>query len=302
LEEALWYINGIFEDKGIKQLLSGTDYKYLIISEENYDLLLRGLTIEAYEIFFRNLMANRSKKSTGPRVELIGDEKALEDLSSSQQVSDIKEGDNLVNAKQTVKPPSAPPSNESTTPPPPSAPQQAPAPQEENPVENPATSTPQETPQEEKEEARVPVQTETENVAPQAPQPPKELKKYKGLYTYDEDAPHYFVIIVPKGDADFNAVRNAIEKYNSESQALLNLRVTPESGKNLPQMFVVGVLPNANIAKSYLLQVVKDEGIKAALEGIDYRNIVISQDNLNTLKTSGNLTVYMELFRHFYLK
>ncbi len=132
--------------------------------------------------------------------------------------------------------------------------------------------------------------------------PPKELKKYKGLYTYDEDAPHYFVIILPKGGAGFDAVKTAIDKYNSTSKALLNLNVTQESGKNLQQMIVTGIIPDAALAQSYLLQVVKDAGIKESLKGTDYRNIVISQDNLKTLKESGNLTVYMELFKHFYLK
>ena len=278
LEEALWYINGIFEDKGIQKLLAGTDYKYLIISEENYGLLLKGLTMEAYETFFKENITNRKKKKAGPKVELIGDEKALEDISSTQNdLSSVKEGDNLSNAKQTVKPQSTVQEKESAS---------------------PETNSSQQAPQEDKQ-APSPAKTETVTTTPQ---PPKELQKYKGLYTYDEEAPHYFVIILPKGGANFDVVKAAIDKYNSASQALLNLNVTQESGKNLPQMIVAGVIPGAAVAQSYLLQVVKDDGIKEALRGVDYRNIVISQDNLKTLKESGNLTVYMELFKHFYLK
>jgi len=279
LEEALWYINGVFDDKGIQQLLAGTEYRYLIITVENYELLLKGLTIEEYDTFFKNFMASRKKKSTGRKVQLIGEEKALDEIATSQSdLSEIKEGDNLTNAKQTVKSQSAVPENET--------------------LENVNVSTKTDTPQEEKQTA-IPAQTETANAALKAP---KELQKYKGLYTYDEDAPHYFVIIMPKGGADFDAVKAAIEAYNSTSQMLLNLSITQESGKNLPQMIVTGTIPDAALAQRYIQQVVKDEGIKNALKGVDYRNIVISQDNLKTLKESGNLTVYMELFRHFYLK
>ena len=278
LEEALWYINGVFEDKGIQQLLSGTDYKYLIISEENYDLLLKGLTIEAYNTFYKDNIANRKKKSGGPKVELIGDEKALEEASSTEKnLSEVKEGDNLTNAKQTVKPQSVTSESENA---------------------NSSTNNAQET-QTENKQVQSQAKTETAGTTPQAP---KELKKYKGLYTYDEEAPHYFVILISKGGADFNSVKAAIDKYNSTSQTLLNLNVTQESGKNLSQMIVVGVIPGAKVAQSYILQVVKDESIKGSLKDIDYRNIVISQDNLKTLKESGNLTVYMELFKHFYLK
>ena len=329
IEEALWYINGILENEGIRKLLSGSDYKYLIISEENYDLLLKGLTIEAYETFYKDDIAGRKKKSASAKVELIGDEKALEEITSTpSSLSEIKEGDNLTDAKQTAKPKSATPENENVSPP---AEKTQETPQEKKQEEK--QQTPQEkkeeekkqTPQEEKkqeekkQEEKKQEEKQTQEKGTETPETPeipatpeiskapepkpqKELRKYKGLYTYDEDAPHYFIIIIPKGDADFGAVSDAIDKYNSTSQALLNLKVAPESGKGMPQMFVVGVLPDAKVAQSYLLQVVKSENIKSSLKEIDYRNIVISKDNLQVLKESGNLTVYMELFKHFYLK
>jgi tetratricopeptide (TPR) repeat protein len=381
LEEALWYINGILENKSIRSLLSGTEYKYLIISEENYDLLLKGLTVEAYETFYRDDIATQKKKK-GPKVELIGDEKTLADITATQKV-DVKEGDDLNKAKQTVKPQSETPKNETPkneTPKseapksetPKSEEKEKAAPKKEEPVtqekqqeekkeekkeakqeekketkqeekkeekkdvkqeekkdikqeekkeevkkeekkqeekkEDKQVEKKEDNPQEEvtkeevkKEEKPAPETVKTEPVA-SAPQPAKELQKYKGLYTYDEGAPHYFVVVLPNGGANFGKVRDAIEKYNTTSQSLLNLRVTPESGRALPQMFVVGAIPDAQVAYSYLLQAVKDEGIKESLQGVDYRNIVISKDNLNTLKQSGNLTVYMEFLKQFYLK
>ncbi|MDR1730246.1 MAG: tetratricopeptide repeat protein [Prevotellaceae bacterium] len=281
LEEALWYINGVFDDRGIQRLLSGTEYKYLIITEENYELLLKGLTVEEYETFFKNYMANQKKKGTGGKVQLVGEEKELEEITNEQNtVSEIKEGDDLNGAKPTVKLQSG---------------DSVKAEKMQTPVE----VTPQQQPAQEIKPETVLEKSETVNTVPKAP---KELKKYKGLYTYDEDAPHYFVIILPKGGADFEAVKAALDKYNSASQALLNLNVMQESGKGFSQMIVTGTIPGAAIARSYIQQVVKDEGIKNTLRGTDYRNIVISQDNLKTLKESGNFAVYMELFKHFYLK
>ena len=37
------------------------------------------------------------------------------------------------------------------------------------------------------------------------------------------------------------------------------------------------------------------------MKGVEYRNLIISRDNLDLLKQSGNLTVYMELFKRLYL-
>ena len=69
----------------------------------------------------------------------------------------------------------------------------------------------------------------------------------------------------------------------------------------MSQIITVGVLPNASVAKSYILQIAKDQNLRDALKGAGYRNIVISEDNLEALKQSGNITVYMELFRKIYL-
>ena len=129
----------------------------------------------------------------------------------------------------------------------------------------------------------------------------KDLKKYKGLYTYDVEADHKFVIIVNKEGSDVNNLIATINKFNSEKQPLLNLKTHQTSGKGFNQIIEVGNLPDAKTAKSYLLQLTKDDSMRDALDKVPHRRIVISEENLETLKTSGNINVYMELFRRLYL-
>jgi hypothetical protein len=47
---------------------------------------------------------------------------------------------------------------------------------------------------------------------------------------------------------------------------------------------------------------VKSLDVKQSFGSNPYRTIVISKDNLDVLKSSGNIAVYMELYKRLYLK
>jgi hypothetical protein len=287
IEEAQWYADGYVKDEGIKKMLNGKEYKCFVISEENSDLIGRGFTLEDYECFYRDSIASRRKsKNDGFKVELVGDEKAVEDITKEAKL-DIKEGEDLMKAKVA-----APVEKKTET--------EAPAAQKPEgnvPVvkqDSALTS-----------EVKTPVLDQKPVAAPEKPAPPaekpkKELKKYKGLYTYDKDASHKFVILVNGGPFDFGKAKTAIDKHNA-SQPLLNLSVSQSSVKGAKAAVVVGSLPSADVAKSYLMQFVKNAEIKNALKGVSYRNIVISDDNLKVLQETGNINVYMELLKKMYL-
>ena len=129
----------------------------------------------------------------------------------------------------------------------------------------------------------------------------KELKKYKGLYTYDASAPHCYVILVPKGDVDGDLMKNTLNKYNATNHPLLNLNVVELTTKDFEHVYVVSSFASADLGLSYMRQIVKFKDIKTVLGTLPYRNIVISKDNLEVLKSSGNINVYMELYKRLYL-
>ena len=82
---------------------------------------------------------------------------------------------------------------------------------------------------------------------------------------------------------------------------ILNLKVSQTQGNGFNQVIEVGILPDAKIAKSYLLQLAKDDKLREILDEVPHRRIVISTENVETLKRTGNIDVYMELFRRLYL-
>ena len=309
-EEALWYIRGFIEDKGIQNILYATDYKYLLISPENLDLIGRGFSLDEYDKFYKENIAAKYTKNRDVKVQLIGTEVD----SSAIKTQNIQEGDDLTKAQFSVetqgvstklqgeieptesqivneKP------NEDTKEEAKSVETATPI---ENKIEKEAEISPVQMEKVATEEVKKEVEEKKEDVPTQTPK--KELRKYKGLYTYDPEATHYFVNIVTTGGVDESRVVQALNTYNEKNQALLNLKVQTASTNAFKQMFIVGELPSAEVALSYMMQEVKSLDVKQAFGNIPYRTIVISKENLEVLKSSGNIAVYMELYKRLYLK
>ncbi len=301
-DEALWYINGVIADKGIQALLYGTEYKYLLITPENLELIGKGYTVEQYEKFYKENIAGKNKRANKTNIELVGEQQKLEEATTVQKL-DVKEGDDLNGAKVTTTPSETPQASTPTT-----EVKEETKPSSEK-ASEPKAATPQPEEKnnaqpEEKKENTLPEpsteQKETDKTTQE--QPKKELRKYKGLYTYDPASSHCLVIIVNQGKANESEVTKALNEYNKSAHALLNLSVEVTSSKDFPQMFVIGDMPTAELGMSYLTQFVKSAEVKNAFGNTPYRNIVISKDNLEVLKESGNINVYMELYKRLYLK
>lgn len=301
-DEAMWYINGIIADDDIQSLLKGSEYKYLLITEENLQQIGSNYTIEEYEDFFKKEIVAKRKRANTAAVELVGEEKKIEEMTAVQKL-DVKEGDDLNGAKTTVPAESTQPTQEAVAPTPAENASKATEKEEASaPTQKETSETTQPQPTEQAKE-----QTEQAEAAPKAEEPKKEepkkeLKKYKGLYTYDPTAPHYYVVLINQGKADETAVLAALNEYNQKSQSLLNLKSNVTTSKAFPQIFEVGELPSSELGMSYLTQVVKNANIKQSFGSVPYRNIIISKENLQVLKESGNINVYMELYKRLYLK
>ena len=79
------------------------------------------------------------------------------------------------------------------------------------------------------------------------------------------------------------------------------LKVEKTDGKNFPVIVTVGMFENSSVAMDYLKGIVKSDALKQRLQNITYNSVIITKDNLDALRQSGNLNVYMELFKRGYL-
>jgi len=158
------------------------------------------------------------------------------------------------------------------------------------------------------ETTQTPVVTKQQDTAtkpilkPAAIQPKEEeVPLFKNLYAYRSNEPHFIAIYIVSGTIDFEKTKAAFDIYNGQNYGLMNLKVSLETtGKQ--QVIIIGSLSDANVAKSYLLRMVKEKSLFDGLKGASYRNLLGSQKNLNTLIEQNALNVYFEFMQEYYLK
>lgn len=288
LDEALWYANGVKADSALMSLLNGKEHTLLVISEDNSKLIGRGHTIEEYKLWYNDNITNRKEDKTDSRIKLIDESKKAED--DVKTTIEVKEGQDLT--KAAAKTELAEEQKKETI-----------ATNETSSQEHADTIS-------KKTQNIEPIEKKSEEVATPQPEvkkeetkeePKKELKKYKNLYTFDRNAKHYFAILVAKGVVKSEDIIKVLNDFNADTAPLLNLKVEKTDGKNLPLIITVGKMADSKIALDYLKQMARNTQIKNLLGDAVYKNVIITDDNLNALKTSGNVSVYMELFKRGYL-
>ena len=67
-------------------------------------------------------------------------------------------------------------------------------------------------------------------------------------------------------------------------------------------MIIVGNFGDADVAKSYLLRMVKEKDLFEGLRGGNYRNLLGTQRNLNVMMQGNALSTYTKFMQEFYLK
>ena len=310
LEEALWYQSGILADNFLSSEIRNNNLTYFVISRDNFGLIFSRFTVEDYIKFYNNNIAdgrhrinnNVVSEPTTPaeqsnivNVQAETTEEKPEYLAPEKPQVQEKPTQ-IAETKPEVKPELVQPKPEPVEP------------KKEEPVqpkvEQPVQPKPEEKPApavEEKKQEVPPTPAPTPTVMPQPEEPKKDLPKFKGLYTFDETVKHYFALYVLNGSFNFEQVKAAIDKYNAENYPLMNLQITQaNSGKN--KVILVGMLPDAASATSYLMRIVKDRSLFAGMQSAVFRNLIITEENLKTLDRVGNPTVYLEFLREFYLK
>ena len=124
---------------------------------------------------------------------------------------------------------------------------------------------------------------------------------FKGLFGYRANEPHYIAIYVLNGTVDFEKVKAAFDAYNAKNYSVMNLKITLEKVDKL-QIIIIGSLTDASVAKSYLLRMVKEKPLFEGLKGANYRNLLGSKMNLNTVVQQNALNTYFEFMQEHYLK
>ncbi len=140
------------------------------------------------------------------------------------------------------------------------------------------------------EEAQVP----DEKTAPVLP-------AYNGPFNTNISTNHSFVLIIPDEGIDKNALISAISQFNTNRFASQNLKISETSFGTNQRVIKVEGLGDDNTALVYLKAIISDHDIYAPLQGIEYRNFIISEENLTIFLEKQDIPSYMEFYKSFYL-
>jgi len=293
-DEAQWYLNSINSDETISTMLNKMNAKKVIISEANYALLRTGFNLNDY-LAFMTCQNGKPQKVQEVAVK----------ITKKPETKSAKEVKNNVVAQDTTKTEELKPEN--NIPKPVMKTLEEPGVKSEMKIDSkpgvaqiPADVT-QVTKQTEapSKPVTVPVKKEPEPVKVQ----PKvdDVPLFKGLFGYRANEPHFVAIDVLSGKIDFDKTKAAFDAYNAKNYGIMNLKISLESVNN-QQVIIIGSFSDAQVAKSYLLRMVKESSLFLGLKGSDYRNLLGSQKNLNIAIQQPSLNTYFEFMQEYYLK
>ncbi len=279
--EALWYQNGICNDNYFGKKLSENGINHFIISESNYKLMFYPFSMEEYFKF--------QKRDTRNKIQEARYEK--QDTRNKTQEAKIEKPENIRSEQAEEQ------KNEKA--------KEIVAEENKEVKEEKPTEVAKAEPEKKDTIATMPKvveQTETKTKTETKPANQnrqeslyvKELPRYKGLYTLDPNAKYYFALYVIKGDFNATKMQENLNTYNNANYSLMNLHTELQETPTA-KIMVVGLLPDLVSARAYFFNIVKQrETILAPMNGTQYRTIIISEDNLEMLKSSRNISAYVE--------
>lgn len=141
--------------------------------------------------------------------------------------------------------------------------------------------------------------------SPPAQQPPIAVtssdQTYEGPFTPDAGGMHIFVLVVPSEGFDKERLIANIGEFNASTPGMAGLQISEGRLDDFRIMVRVSGLDNREVARGYLQSIIQDRNIFRPLGDADYRNFIITPENLEVFSQRRNITEYMEFYRRFYL-
>jgi len=288
-DEVTWYLNSIASDAALSKMFSDLQVQKVIISDENFGLLKNTYSLDDYLAFqatpvaakpITAIAAKPTKKTEVAVKEPVS--KPIVSTAAKQEAVKVETPVTKTETKAVETKPTETKQVEKAI---------------EKPVQKPNENVTQ------KPQALKPETIAKPAVQPTVTAQPKQddVPLFKGLFAYRANEPHFIAIYVLNGTVDFEKVKAAFDAYNAKNYSVMNLKLSLEKVDKL-QIIIIGSLTDASVAKSYLLRMVKEKPLFEGLKGANYRNLLGSKTNLNTVVQQNALNTYFEFMQEYYLK
>ena len=119
-------------------------------------------------------------------------------------------------------------------------------------------------------------------------------------YTTQLNGPHVVVLVFPTSSVVATDLTAQLTTYNGRFFKANNLTVESATLGADQELIVVKTLPWAKVAQSYATKLRGPQSPLARLRGAGYQTLVISQENLALLQSTGDLAGYLSFYQKAY--
>ena len=132
-------------------------------------------------------------------------------------------------------------------------------------------------------------------------QTPPPAQDYQGPFNTTVDGPHLFVLVVPSGGFNKEQLLTNIRAFNAANPEFPSLEISEAQLDDFRSMIQLSGFENRDTARGYLQKIIQERSLFSPLGNADYRNFIITRDNLVVFGQRRNITEYMDFYRQIYL-
>ena len=121
--------------------------------------------------------------------------------------------------------------------------------------------------------------------------------EFAGMFSYDEDLLHYFVIAYPKSaNLDINRLKFDIANYNIDHYTKIDFDIETQNLNSTNSLLVVRSLNDKEQGLIYFRSIIRQRAVFEALKNIKYVNFIASSTNFRQINADKDYAEYLKFF------
>jgi len=132
--------------------------------------------------------------------------------------------------------------------------------------------------------------------------PPEEATEYTGPYHQELEKPHLFVLVIPSENIDTETFLSGISRYNETTEPDKELTIEEHNLDHFRTIIAISGLQDKETALDYFRKFIRERSLFDPLGDAQYRNFLITEENLDVFVAEKDISAYTDFFKRFYLE
>lgn len=124
---------------------------------------------------------------------------------------------------------------------------------------------------------------------------------YLEIYSLNENAIHFYVVVVENKKTNVNRLKFNISSYNIDFFSMYDFNVSAVLLNSDYQIITVKSMENKKQGMNYYESIIENQDVYKDFKKTDYRHFIISADNFTVFYNDKDISKYWKYFKKFYL-